>query len=50
MAVLVVDKDVEALAGVAHRCVVVAKGRIVYSGTPAALAADREVMLRHLGV
>ena len=50
MAVLIVDKDIEALAGLAHRCVVLAKGRIVYSGTPAALAGDREVMLRHLGV
>jgi hypothetical protein len=30
--------------------VVVEKGRIVYSGTPAALAADRNVMIRHLGV
>jgi len=50
MAVLIVDKDVEALAGVAQRCIVLAKGTIVYSGTPAALAGDREVMLRHLGV
>ena len=50
MAVLIVDKDIEALAGLADRCVVVARGRIAYSGTPAALAADREVMIRHLGV
>ena len=32
------------------RCVVIAKGRIVHNGTPAALAADREMMLRQLGV
>ena len=50
MATLIVDKDVEALAGVADRCLIVAKGRIVYSGTPAALAAERDVMIRHLGV
>jgi len=50
MAALIVDKDIEALAGVADRCLVIAKGRIVYSGTPAALAADRDVMIRHLGV
>ncbi len=50
VAVLVVDKDIETLATLADRCVVIAKGRIVYDGTPAALAADREVMLRHLGV
>jgi branched-chain amino acid transport system ATP-binding protein len=50
MAALIVDKDIEALAGIADRCVVIAKGRIIYSGTPAALAADRDVMIRHLGV
>jgi branched-chain amino acid transport system ATP-binding protein len=50
IAALIVDKDVAALAGIADRCVVVAKGRIVYSGTPAALSADRDVMIRHLGV
>ena len=50
IAVLVVDKDIETLATLADRCVVIAKGRIVYDGTPAALAADRELMLRHLGV
>lgn len=48
--VLVVDKDIETLATVADRCIVIAKGRIVYSGTPAALAADREIMIRYLGV
>jgi branched-chain amino acid transport system ATP-binding protein len=50
VAVLVVDKDIETLATIADRCVIIAKGRIVYNGTPAALAADREMMLRHLGV
>jgi len=50
IAALIVDKDVAALAGIADRCVVVEKGRIAYSGTPAALAADRDVMIRHLGV
>jgi branched-chain amino acid transport system ATP-binding protein len=50
MAVLIVDKDIEALASLADRCVIVAKGRIAYTGTPAALAVDREVMIRHLGV
>ncbi|MDO8877935.1 MAG: ABC transporter ATP-binding protein [Pseudolabrys sp.] len=50
VAVLVVDKDIEALATIADRCVIIAKGRIVYEGTPAALAADREVLMRHLSV
>jgi branched-chain amino acid transport system ATP-binding protein len=50
VAVLVVDKDIDTLATVADRCLVIAKGRIVYSGTPAALATDRDIMVRHLGV
>lgn len=50
VAVLVVDKDIETLTTIADRCLIIAKGRIVYNGTPAALAADRDVMLRHLGV
>lgn len=50
VAVLVVDKDIETLSTIADRCLIIAKGRIVYDGTPAALAADRDVMLRHLGV
>lgn len=50
VAVLVVDKDIETLATIADRCVIIAKGRIVYEGTPAALAADREVLMRHLSV
>jgi branched-chain amino acid transport system ATP-binding protein len=50
VAVLVVDKDIETLRTIADRCVIIAKGRIVYEGTPAMLAAGREVLQRHLGV
>jgi branched-chain amino acid transport system ATP-binding protein len=50
VAVLVVDKDIETLKTIADRCVIIAKGHIVYDGTPAALAANHEVTLRHLGV
>ena len=50
IATLIVDKDVETLAEIADRCVIIAKGQIVYRGTPAALAANRDVMIRHLGV
>lgn len=50
VAVLVVDKDIETLSTIADRCVIIAKGRIVYQGTPAMLAADHEVTLRHLGI
>jgi branched-chain amino acid transport system ATP-binding protein len=50
VAVLVVDKDMESLAKIADRCIVISKGRIVYSGIPAALAAEREILIRYLGV
>ncbi len=50
VAALIVDKDVAALARVADRCIILAKGRVVYTGVPSALAADREIMVRHLGV
>jgi branched-chain amino acid transport system ATP-binding protein len=50
VAVLVVDKDIDTLAKIADRCVIIAKGRIVYSGTPGALAAERDIMVRYLSV
>jgi branched-chain amino acid transport system ATP-binding protein len=50
VAALIVDRDVEALAGAADRCLVIAKGQIVHSGQPGELAADRATLIRHLGV
>jgi branched-chain amino acid transport system ATP-binding protein len=50
VAVLVVDKDIETLRTIPDRCVIIAKGRIVYEGTPAMLAAGHEVLQRHLGI
>jgi branched-chain amino acid transport system ATP-binding protein len=50
VAVLVVDKDIEAIKSIADRCVIIAKGRIVHDGTPATLAADHQMTLRHLGI
>ena len=49
-AILVVDKNVDALARFADRHVVVEKGRVVWAGTSAALAADPEVKDRYLHV
>jgi ABC-type branched-subunit amino acid transport system ATPase component len=46
----VVDKDIEAVKRIADRCVIIARGRIVHDGTPATLAADHQMTLRHLGV
>jgi branched-chain amino acid transport system ATP-binding protein len=49
-AVLIVDKHLQALAKVAERAVVVEKGRTVWTGSTAQLAADREVHDRYLSV
>ncbi|MCD6044320.1 MAG: transporter ATP-binding protein, partial [Burkholderiales bacterium] len=50
LSLLVIDKDVKALAQVADRHYVLEKGRVVWSGTSAQLAADAEVQRRYLGV
>lgn len=49
-AILVVDKNVRALARLADRFCVLQKGRVAWSGTPSALLADRELWNRLLGV
>ena len=50
LAILVVDKNLDALMRIADRHVVIEGGRVVWSGTTAALAADRTQALRHLEV
>ncbi len=50
IATLVVDKDLGMLLEVCDRCVIVAKGRVVYDGASADLAANPDIHLRHLGV
>jgi branched-chain amino acid transport system ATP-binding protein len=50
VATIVVDKDHRALAKVADRMVVMAKGEIVFAGTPAQIAVDRTILEKHLGV
>ena len=49
-AVLVIDKNVDALAGFADRHVVLEKGRVVWTGTSAELRADPSVKDRFLHV
>lgn len=49
-AVIIVDKHLQALAKVAERAVVVEKGRTVWTGSTAQLAADRDVHDRFLSV
>ena len=50
LSLLLIDKDVKALTRVADRHYVLEKGRVVWSGTSAALAAEAEVQHRYLGV
>jgi branched-chain amino acid transport system ATP-binding protein len=49
-AILVIDKNVEALSRVADRHYILEKGRIVWSGDSAALRADTALRGRYLGV
>ena len=48
--ILVIDKYVERLVGIADRHTILSRGRVAWRGTSAELAADRELWHRHLGV
>jgi branched-chain amino acid transport system ATP-binding protein len=50
LSILVIDKDVKALTRVADRHYVLEKGRVVWSGSSAALAASPEIQHKYLGV
>ena len=49
-AILVIDKNVSALIGLADRHHIVEKGRVVWTGSSTALAGDKELQHRYLGV
>jgi branched-chain amino acid transport system ATP-binding protein len=49
-AILVIDKTVSALIGLADRHHIVEKGRVVWTGTSTALAQDSALQHRYLGV
>ena len=49
-AILVIDKNVGALINLADRHHIVEKGRVVWSGTSQALAGDKNLQHRYLGV
>jgi len=49
-AILVIDKDVAALARIADRHYILEKGRIVWTGGSGELAADPDLAHRYLGV
>jgi branched-chain amino acid transport system ATP-binding protein len=50
LALLVIDKDVRALTRIADRHYVLEKGRVVWTGGSAELAANAEIQHRYLGV
>jgi len=50
LSILVIDKDVRALCKIADRHYVLEKGRVVWSGSSAELAANAELQHRYLGV
>ena len=50
LAILIIDKDLRALTRIADRHYVLEKGRVVWSGVSAELAANRELQHRTLGV
>jgi branched-chain amino acid transport system ATP-binding protein len=49
-AIIVIDKNVEALTRLADRHLVIEKGRVAWTGTSAELSADRSVKERYLHV
>jgi branched-chain amino acid transport system ATP-binding protein len=50
LAILVIDKNVEALTRIADRHYIIERGRVAWSGTSAALATATDVQHRYLGV
>lgn len=50
IAAVIVDKDIKALLELADRNIIISKGRIVYEGSSADLAANPEIHIQYLGV
>jgi branched-chain amino acid transport system ATP-binding protein len=48
--ILLIDKNVEALIGIADRHYLIERGRIVWTGTSAELARSADIAHRYLGV
>jgi branched-chain amino acid transport system ATP-binding protein len=48
--ILVIDKNIDSLSRIADRHYILEKGRVVWSGTSAALHADASLKLRYLGI
>src|SRR5262249_51714591 len=50
VACVIVDKDLKALSEIADRLLIIAKGQMVFAGTPQELMMRPEIKQRHLGV
>ena len=50
LSILLVEQNLPLALGVADRVHILSRGQIVYTGAPAALAADEEIKSRYLGV
>jgi len=48
--IVIVEQNVDAALGLAHRCYVLNNGHVVFEGAPDTLRKDPEFMHRHLGV
>ena len=50
LAILIIDKNVDALTRIADRHYIIEKGKVVWRGTSAELRVEEEIQHRHLGV
>jgi branched-chain amino acid transport system ATP-binding protein len=50
IATILVDKDVDALLSVSDKCLILVKGKAVFSGSSTELAANPDIHVQHLGV
>lgn len=50
IATILVDKDVESLLSVSDNCLILVKGKAVFSGSAAELTANPDIHVQHLGV
>ena len=50
LSVLIVDRNLEAMSRIADRILILDKGRLVWSGGPSELSADRDLCRGYLGV
>jgi branched-chain amino acid transport system ATP-binding protein len=50
LSLILIDKDLHALAGIADRHYIIEKGRVVWTGGSAALVADESLQSRYLSV